>query len=81
MYYAEKASGAIAVAYLNEFERVIELVAANQKLGTPSEDDMRIYPFKRFPYSIVYREDPLAGPQVYAVAHQHRDPGYWRERM
>jgi hypothetical protein len=33
-----------------------------------------------FPYDVVYQveQDEL---QVLAVAHQHRKPGYWRERL
>ncbi len=34
----------------------------------------------RFPYSIVYRhmQDRIA---IYAVAHQKRKPGYWKDRL
>ena len=48
---------------------------------TRKEEGMRIYPLRKFPYSIVYREDEDAGPQVYAVAHQHKEPLYWRGRL
>lgn len=80
VYYAEHASTAIAVAFLDEFARVIELLEANQQLGTRKEGDLRLYPLRRFPYSIVYGQDEAGGPQVYAVAHQNREPGYWRAR-
>ena len=81
VYYAQNASGKIAIAFLEEFERVIEILELNQKLGTPKEEGMRSYPFRKFPYSIVYPEDEDAGPQVYAVAHQHKEPLYWRGRL
>jgi hypothetical protein len=32
------------------------------------------------PYTLVYEPDAVKGPQIYAVAHQHRAPGYWLER-
>ena len=80
-YYAEHATPRIAVAFLSEFERVIELLQLNQKLGTRKDQGMRSYPFQRFPYSLVYREDDAAGPQVYAVAHDSREPGYWQSRQ
>jgi toxin ParE1/3/4 len=80
MYYAEQATPRIALAFLGEFERVIDLLQLNQQLGTRKEAGMRVHPFRRFPYSIVYREDTEAGPKVYAVAHQSRQPGYWRNR-
>ncbi|MES2228428.1 MAG: type II toxin-antitoxin system RelE/ParE family toxin [Pseudomonadota bacterium] len=81
VYYAEHATPKIAVAFLAEFERVVELLQLNQQLGTRKEEGMRSYPFQRFPYSLVYREDSKAGPQVYAVAHQSREPGYWQGRQ
>lgn len=80
VYYAEHANQSIASAFVTEFERVLALLVANQRLGTPADEGLRVYPFRRFPYSLVYREDS-AGPQVYAVAHQHREPDYWRERL
>lgn len=80
VYYAEHANQSIASAFVTEFERVLALLVVNQHLGTPADGGLRTYPFRRFPYSLVYRESP-SGPQVYAVAHQHREPDYWRERL
>jgi hypothetical protein len=35
---------------------------------------------RRFPYGIIYHQ--IAGEiLVVAVAHLHREPGYWRERI
>lgn len=59
---------------------LLELLGNNQKLGTPAQGDLRTYPFGRFPYTILYAEDRLKGPQVFAIAHQSREPGYWRDR-
>ena len=81
VYYAQHATKKIALAFLEEFERAIELLVIDQQLGTLKDAGMRTYPFQRFPYSIVYREDAAAGPQVFAVAHQHREPGYWQGRL
>jgi plasmid stabilization system protein ParE len=80
VYYAEQATPKIAISFLAEFERVIEPLELNQQLGTRKEEGMRSYPFRRFPYSLVYREDDEAGPQVYAIAHQSREPAYWQGR-
>ena len=44
VYYAEHASPKIAIAFLTEFERVIELRQLNQQLGTRKEEGMRSYP-------------------------------------
>lgn len=80
LYYAKEASRSIALAFLGEFERVAELVAANQQLGTKSKGGLRVYPFRRFPYSIVYRA-MADGPYFFAVAHQRQEPGYWQVRV
>lgn len=34
----------------------------------------------RFPYSVVYRQTD-AGIVIYAVMHQKRRPGYWKDRL
>ncbi len=81
VYYSKNASIAIAAAFLDEFEQVIALLEVNQKIGAIKESGMRTLPFRRFPYSLVYREDESAGPQVYAIAHQSRRPDYWRRRL
>ena len=79
-YYAREASIKVARAFLAEFERVAELLEENQQLGTRSKSGLRVYPFRRFPYSLVYRESN-AGPYIYAVAHQRQEPGYWLGRV
>jgi plasmid stabilization system protein ParE len=80
MFYARHASAAIAHAFLAEFERVIELLAQNQQRGPHVLADMRVYHFDRFPYSVMYQVDALRGPQIYAVAHQRREPMFWTGR-
>jgi hypothetical protein len=35
----------------------------------------------RFPYTVVYEADTLNGPQIFAIAHQSRAPGYWGDRI
>jgi plasmid stabilization system protein ParE len=80
VYYARHASLAIAEAFLAEYERVRDLIIENQKRGPPTEGGLRLYHFNRFPYTLVYEEDATNGPQIYAVAHQSREPGYWSDR-
>lgn len=80
LYYAGHASLAIADAFLAEYERVRDLLIENQASGSHAEGGLRVYHFDRFPYSIIYEEDPASGPQIYAVAHQSSEPGYWRKR-
>jgi len=80
IYYKTHASFGIASAFLDEFERVAALLDWNQQLGMGVSDGLRIYPFRRFPYSIVYREADF-GPRIYAVSHQRQNPGYWQSLL
>lgn len=79
-YYATHASKTIALAFLAEYERIRDLLVENQQCGLHSKSGLRVYHFDRFPYSIVYEEDDVNGPQIYAIAHQSRKPGYWSDR-
>jgi plasmid stabilization system protein ParE len=81
VYYAEHASRAVAEAFLAEFERVRDLLVENQYRGPHGDDGLRVYHLDRFPYTVVYETSEHSGPQIYAVAHQHREPGYWAERI
>jgi len=81
VYYATHASLAIAHAFLAEFERVRDLLIENQYRGPHGEDGLRVFHLDRFPYTVIYEPDDQAGPQIYAVAHQHRAPGYWLARV
>lgn len=79
-YYADRASTAVAEALLAEFERIVDLLVENQHRGPHAENGLRVYHFDRFPYTVVYEPDKRLGPQIFAIAHQHREPGFWRAR-
>ncbi len=81
LYYAAHASLNVAEAFLAEFERVRDLLVENPLRGPHGELGLRVYHFDRFPYTVVYEPDSQAGPQIYAIAHQHRAPGYWADRL
>ena len=78
-FYEERAGAALARTFLSEFERVATLLMQNPNLGTPAEGPYRIYPLRRFPYSVVYRS-ANEGLRILVVGHQHRRPSYWRGR-
>ena len=66
-----------------EFEwavhRALRLLAFMPRLGRPRYAGVRTGPLKDYPYTLVYR---VKGGviTVMAVAHQSREPGYWRGR-
>ncbi len=80
-YYARHASLAVAEAFLAEFERVRDLLVENPLRGPQGEYGLRVYHFDRFPYTVIYELDERLGLQIHAIAHQHREPGYWARRV
>jgi toxin ParE1/3/4 len=80
LYIARHGSPALALALLLEFERVVALLTENQQRGSHSEFGLRLYHLDRFHYTVFYEENAALGPQIYAVAPQAREPGYWLGR-
>ena len=78
-FYVERASQAVAKAFLAEFVRAAVLLESNPGLGSPSLNGRRIFPLHRFPYSLIYRAAD-EGIRISAVAHQSRRPAYWKAR-
>ena len=78
-YYKTEAGAAVANRFLDEFERVADLLEANPGFGTPTTTGRRVYPLRGFPYSVIYR---LVGGdlRVLVVRHQSRDPKFGGER-
>jgi plasmid stabilization system protein ParE len=74
-FYKAQAGSFIAERFLNEFDRVVELLTGHPGFGTPTTKDRRVFPLKFFPYSIVYRAQ-TNGIRVLIVRHQHRKPSY-----
>jgi plasmid stabilization system protein ParE len=78
-FYRVEAGRAVAIRFLDEFERVAELLVENPDLGSPTHDERRWFPLRGFPYLIIYR--PRAeGIRILVLRHQSRDPEYGEER-
>jgi toxin ParE1/3/4 len=73
---SELAAARFAVALSQAVQAISEAPQrwASHLLGT------RRFLLHRFPFAIVCRELPGA-VQILAVAHGHRRPGYWKERL
>jgi toxin ParE2 len=71
---------ALEEKFLDELDRVVRLVKTYPQLATQIEPEIRRSLFTRFPYSLIYGID---GDMivVIAVAHQHREPRYWSDRI
>ncbi|MDP2811293.1 MAG: type II toxin-antitoxin system RelE/ParE family toxin [Rhodocyclaceae bacterium] len=78
-YYAMISPG-LGKAFRRELRQLMRLVATLPLAWPPSGPGTRKCLLTRFPYPVIYA--PLPGELlVLAVGHQHRRPGYWRERL
>ena len=81
-FYAEQAGPIVAQRFLaeqGEFERVSQLLVEHPGFGSPTTKGRRAFPFRVFPYSVVYRSLE-ASIRIVVVRHQHRKPNYGRAR-
>lgn len=73
--------GDFLAAVRDAFTRIPETPSAWALVpGIPPHLGVRRFLLRRFPFSIVYIELE-AEIRVLAVAHGHREPGYWRRRI
>ncbi len=78
-FYNLKVSG-LGLEFLEEIERVINLIVKNPDRWSILKYQVRHYVVKQFPYSIFYIYDHSL-IYVVAIAHQNREPLYWKDRL
>ena len=78
-WYAEQAPG-LGDAFLLETLKAFELIERFPQAWHPLSPEIRRCRLRRFPYSVVYTHDG-ADLLVLTIAHQHRKPRYWRDRL
>jgi plasmid stabilization system protein ParE len=69
-----------AARFLDELDRAIEQISSDPNRFPIFEFGTRRMLLRRFPYFVVFRETATR-LEVVAVAHGHRRPGYWRDRI
>lgn len=78
-WYFQRSESA-AQRFVDEIEEALELVMKAPTRWPNYEGVSRRYILQRFPFAVVYRET-RHGVQILAIAHGHRRPGYWRDRL
>jgi len=78
-WYLERNESA-AVKFAAEIDRAMELLIAAPQRWPAGEHGSRKFVLRRFPFAIVDREKQ-AVIQVLVIAHGHRRPGYWKDRL
>jgi toxin ParE1/3/4 len=77
-WYLERNETA-ALKFAAELDRAMELWSRHH--NPPAGDHgSRKFVLRRFPFAIFYQE-MQAVIQVLAIAHGHRRPGYWKDRL
>ncbi|MBI3321644.1 MAG: type II toxin-antitoxin system RelE/ParE family toxin [Candidatus Omnitrophica bacterium] len=78
-WYAER-SPTTAAAFTNELDVAAAAVEQAPQAWPPYDHGTRRFLLRRFPYFLVYRIEPTR-VVIVAVAHAHRRPGYWKDRL
>ena len=78
-FYVARDVPSVATAFVDEVQRIVELVCATPTGGAPLRDGLRKWRLHGFPYSIIYR-DKGDHIRVLAVAGDRQRPFYWRRR-
>jgi plasmid stabilization system protein ParE len=78
-WYRQRSESA-EVSFLRELDQAFAAVLASPLMWPRHIAETRRYVFPTFPFSLVYfLEDDIVF--VVSVAAEHREPGYWRDRM
>jgi toxin ParE2 len=78
-YYNGQVAG-LGDAFLLEAIATIERIRQFPDAWHPLGKNVRRCRLRRFPYGLIYHADET-GVLVVAVAHTHRRPEYWRDRL
>lgn len=78
-WYDEQAPG-LGREFLDEIDRAVRRAAAFPMSCPEIEPDMRRCLLARFPYGLIFGVDGQT-LVIVAVAHLHREPRYWSDRL
>lgn len=78
-FYREKSAG-LAAEFVDAVEQAVSFVRGNPEAGSPASGELRRWRVRRFPFTVIYREE---ADRIYvlALAHHRQRPGYWRHRV
>ena len=78
--FYERRNPGLGEAFLRAAEATLPKMQRHPELGRPGKCGTRSWKTKRFPFRIVYLEQPDRF-WVVAVAHLSRRPDYWTRRL
>ena len=77
--YYEDCEEGLGIDFAVDVQSAIERAVRNPRAWALLEEDVRRCQTKRFPYGVLYSEEP-DGVFILAIMHLHRDPDYWKHR-
>lgn len=78
--FYEAATSGLGAGFLDEVQRVINILREHPELGQPVGRGLRRALLHRFPFNLIYSVE-VHSILIVAVAHQRRRPDYWRDRI
>lgn len=78
--FYQAASVGLGADFLDEVQRVIDIIREHPELGRSIDQGFRQALLHRFPFSLIYSIE-VDAVLIVAVAHQRRQPDYWRSRI
>ncbi|HVT90699.1 MAG TPA: type II toxin-antitoxin system RelE/ParE family toxin [Tepidisphaeraceae bacterium] len=78
-YYEDQLTG-LGGEFLNELNAAFQTIIEAPQRWPTIDGEVRQYRLDRFPFRVVYRINQ-AVIEIVAVAHLHRRPDYWRDRL
>ena len=78
--FYEGRSSTLGEAFLSAVEAALPRLQRHPELGKPGRINTRSWKISRFPFRIVYLEQP-GRIWIVAIAHLNRSPDYWIRRV
>ncbi len=76
----ERVSAALGARFITAFDVAVTLASTTPTVCSPHLDGTRISRVRKFPYWVVFIEEPNR-ILVLALMHSARRSGYWRRRL
>ncbi len=78
--YYELEQPTLGTLFKQELKRLVDILMKYPQIGTQENYGLKSLLLHKFPYKIIYHVSETE-ILILSVAHQHRKPEYWSERM
>jgi hypothetical protein len=78
--YLDRQVAGLGDRFIDAVQATIDHVRTNPNVGSRISKMVRKAVLRRFPYNVLYVDDPQ-GIVIVAIAPHKRRPGYWRKRL